>query len=74
MQPQGTSGKFLALDQKRQENGNYRNKALKYGAGLTFQQGEMSIGYVTNISKAGCFIQVAHNISMRAGLNELSDD
>lgn len=34
----------------------------------------MTVGYVTNISKAGCFIQVAHNVSMRAGLNELSDD
>ena len=31
------------------------------------------IGYVTNISKAGCFIQIGHNTSVRAGLNELSD-
>ena len=29
---------------------------------------------MTNVSKAGCFIQAAHNVTMRAGLNELSDD
>lgn len=51
-----------------------RNKVLKYGAALTFKQGDLTIGYVTNISKAGCFIQVAHNVTMRAGLNELSDE
>lgn len=47
---------------------------MKYGPALTYKQGDMTVGYVTNISKAGCFIQVAHNVSMRAGLNELSDD
>ena len=36
--------------------------------------GDLTLGYVTNISKAGCFIQVGHNTTMRAGLNELSDD
>lgn len=51
-----------------------RNKLLKYGPALTYKQGDMTVGYVTNISKAGCFISVAHGISMRAGLNELSDD
>ena len=51
-----------------------RNKVLKFGAALTFKQGDLTLGYVTNISKAGCFIQVAHNVTMRAGLNELSDD
>ena len=74
VQPEGTSGKFLANDQRRQENANMRNKVLKYGAGLSLKQGDLTIGYVTNISKAGCFIQVAHNVSMRAGLNELSDE
>ena len=47
---------------------------LKYGAALTYKQGDLTVGYITNVSKAGCFIQVAHNVTMRAGLNELSDD
>lgn len=64
----------MANDTRRQENANMRNKLLKYGAALTFKQGDLTLGYVTNISKAGCFIQVGHNTSMRAGLNELSDD
>jgi len=51
-----------------------RNKVLKYGAALAFKQGDLTLGYVTNISKAGCFIQVAHNVTMRASFNELSDD
>lgn len=28
---------------------------------------------MTNISKAGCFIQIGHNCSVRVGLNELDD-
>jgi len=61
-------------DQERQDKANLRNMNLKFGAGLTFKNGTLCTGYITNISKAGCFIQVAHNVSMRAGLNELSDD
>lgn len=53
--------------------GNIRNKILKYGSKLSIQQGSLVIGYVTNISKAGCFVQVGHNTSVRVGLNELSD-
>lgn len=64
----------MAADQSRQQKGNLRNKVLKFGAALSFKQGDLTVGYVTNISKAGCFIQVAHNVTMRAGLNELSDD
>jgi len=56
IKPAGTSGKFLASDKRRQENANMRNKVLKYGAALTFKQGDLTLGYVTNISKAGCFI------------------
>lgn len=26
-----------------------------------------------NIGKAGCFVQIGHNTTVRAGLNELSD-
>ena len=46
----------MAQDQRRQENANMRNKVLKFGAALTFKQGDLTLGYVTNISKAGCFI------------------
>lgn len=31
------------------------------------------MGYVANIGKAGCFVQIGHNCTVRAGLNELSD-
>lgn len=47
---------------------------LKYGVSLALKQGDLVLGYVTGVSKAGCFIQVAHGVTMRAGLNELSDD
>jgi len=46
---------------------------LKFGASLSLSAGQLVVGYVTNLSRAGCFIQVGHNTSMRAGLNELSD-
>ena len=32
------------------------------------------MGYVVNIGKSGCFVQVGHKTTARAGLNELSDD
>jgi DNA-directed RNA polymerase subunit E'/Rpb7 len=34
---------------------------------------DLFVGYVTNISKAGCFVQIGHNCTVRIGLNELSD-
>jgi rRNA biogenesis protein RRP5 len=34
----------------------------------------LAIGYIVNIGKAGCFVQIGHNTVIRAGLNELSDD
>ena len=74
IKPEGTSGKFQAAHAQRQATGNLRNKVLKFGAALAYKQGELTTGYIANISKAGCFIQVAHNVTMRAGLNELSDD
>jgi hypothetical protein len=63
--PDGASAHFKTADQKRQSNGNYRK--------LVLAKNSLVLGYVTNISKAGCFIQVGHNTSIRAGLNELSD-
>jgi ribosomal protein S1 len=46
---------------------------LKYGAEVALQEGDLCIGYVTNIGKSGCFVQIGHNCTVRAGLNELSD-
>ena len=34
----------------------------------------MALGYIVNIGKAGCFVQIGHNCTVRAGLNELSDN
>lgn len=51
-----------------------RNKILKYGADLSLQRGDLALGYVVNIGKAGCFIQIGQNCTVRAGLNELSDN
>jgi ribosomal protein S1 len=46
---------------------------LKYGADVALHEGDLCVGYVTNIGKSGCFIQIGHNCTVRAGLNELSD-
>ena len=74
MQPEGTTANFQKLDAKMQDNFNIRNKIIKFGAPLSIKQGDLVVGYVTNISKAGCFIQIGHNTTIRAGLNELFDD
>lgn len=50
-----------------------RNKILKYGAGVALSKGDIALGYITNIGKAGCFVQIGHKCTVRAGLNELSD-
>lgn len=70
---EGTSAAFNKADESRQMQGNLRNKILKYGADVALARGDLAIGYVTNIGKAGCFIQIGHNCTVRAGLNELSD-
>jgi ribosomal protein S1 len=36
-------------------------------------QGDLFIGYVTNVSKAGCFVCIGHQTTVRIGLNELDD-
>lgn len=73
IKPSGTTAAFQQADAKNQAHGNFRNRILKFGVASTFKTGDLTIGYVTNISKAGCFISVGHGVSMRAGLNELSD-
>lgn len=50
-----------------------RNSILKFGAKVAIQQGDLALGYIVNIGKAGCFVQIGHNCTVRAGLNELSD-
>lgn len=61
------------MDKQIQERGNVRNKILKYGAGVALSRGDLAIGYITNIGRPGCFIQIGHKCVARAGLNELSD-
>jgi len=50
-----------------------RNKILKYGADVALARGDLALGHVVNVGKAGCFISIGHNCVVRAGLNELSD-
>jgi len=33
-----------------------RNKILKYGGDVALHEGDLCIGYITNIGKSGCFI------------------
>lgn len=47
---------------------------MKFGSNVALQGGDLCLGYVTNIGKSGCFIQVGHQSTLRAGLNELSDE
>ncbi len=54
--PDGSSAHFKTADAKRQSNGNLRNAILKYGAKLVLAKNTLVLGYVTNVSKAGCFI------------------
>ena len=56
IKPDGSSAHFKTADAKRQANGNMRNAILKYGVKLVLNKGDIVLGYVTNISKAGCFI------------------
>lgn len=69
----GATAAFQQLDSKAQKQGNLKNKILKFGAKLAITANDLFVGNVTNISKAGCFIQIGHNVSIRVGLNELDD-
>jgi len=40
---------------------------------VALERGDLAIGYIVNIAKAGCFIQIGHNCVVRAGLNDLDD-
>ena len=54
--------------------GNMRNRILKFGSKVALKLGDLCHGYVTGISKAGCFVQIGHETSVRAALTELSDE
>ena len=49
-----------------------RNKILKFG-NKALQANDLFVGYVSNVSKAGCFVQIGHLTTVRIGLNELDD-
>jgi len=51
-----------------------RNAIIKFGAEASIKQGALVTGYVTGLSKAGCFVQLGHSVSARAALTELSDE
>ena len=52
----GSTVAFQQFDSKNQKQGNLRNKIIKFGPKLAVSQNDLFTGYVTNISKAGCFI------------------
>lgn len=54
--PAGKSIHFQKWDEKQQAVGNQRNKILKFGPDVALKQGDLCIGYVANIGKAGCFV------------------
>ena len=70
----GSTAAFTNYDKQNQAQGNLRNKILKFGNKLALKPNDLFTGYVTNISKAGCFVQIGHSCTARIGLNELFDD
>lgn len=54
--PTGKSAHFQKYNEKFSLTGNQRNKILKYGADVALQEGDLCIGYITNIGKSGCFV------------------
>jgi len=70
---EGTTARFQEQDEALQAVGNMRNKIVKFGANVALKRGDLAVGYVANIGKAGCFLQIGHGCVARAGLNELSD-
>ena len=72
--PLGSSAEFEKVDKQRQQNGNQRNKILKYGASVALNGNDLTLGYIVSVGRPGCFVQLGHDCVVRAGLNELSDD
>ena len=51
-----------------------RNKIIKFGINNVIKQNTIAIGYIISSSEKGIFIKLANNITVRAGLNELTDE
>ena len=51
-----------------------RNKIIKFGINNIIKQNTIAVGYIISSSEKGLFIKLANNITVRAGLNELTDD
>ena len=51
-----------------------RNKIIKFGINNIIKQNTIAVGYIISSSEKGFFIKLANNITVRAGLNELTDD
>ena len=51
-----------------------RNKIIKFGSNNVIKQNTIAIGYIISTSEKGIFIKLANNITVRAGLNELTDE
>jgi predicted RNA-binding protein with RPS1 domain len=54
--PEGSSAHFQQMDGEAQSKGNMRNKILKFGSKVALKLGDLAHGYVTGLSKAGCFV------------------
>ena len=51
-----------------------RNKIIKFGSNNIIKQNIIAIGYIISSSEKGIFIKLANNVTVRAGLNELTDE
>ena len=51
-----------------------RNKIIKFGLNNVLKQNTIAVGYIISSSEKGIFIKLANNITVRAGLNELTDE
>ena len=51
-----------------------RNKLIKFGLNNILKQNTIAVGYIISSSEKGVFIKIANNVTVRAGLNELTDE
>ena len=51
-----------------------RNKIIKFGLNNIIKQNTIAVGYIISSSEKGVFIKLTNNITVRAGLNELTDE
>jgi len=65
---------FSKMNEKLTKIGDQRNTIIKYNGVGSLEQGSLCLGYVLNVGKAGCFIKIGSNTTVRAALNELYDE